>query len=246
MKRLLPYEFKVWSQHQEDGIIDVLVKAIKDPTNVFLEIGWGNGTENMTHYLMDQGWSGVGVDADSRLFKNIALPNNFKHIILKVTPKNVHKAFKHTPKIFDFFSLDIDSYDYTIAKWALENGYLPKVVCVEINKKFGPTVHASFPYTDFGANRNGVYKKTGLFGTSFAKYKELWSKYNYKYFTIDSSANNMFFYHPDYVNDLSNLETYSEKDFAELDDSRIVSLVNAHGYWAKFKEEIWSKDTWEK
>jgi len=237
----LPYEFKVWSQHKEDGIIELLTNSIKDNTKTFLEIGWGNGTENMTHHLMDQGWGGVGVDADPRIFSKAVLPDNFKHINLKVTPKNVDKAFKDTPKIFDFFSLDIDSYDYEISKWLLENNYIPKVVCLEINKRFGPNIYASFPFIEFASKHNGFYKKTGLFGVSLAKYKKLWTDYGYKYFGYDTSANNIFFYHPEYVNNLDNMERHSDESFPVTDDSAMITMVENNSYWKPLREKIWKK-----
>jgi len=238
----LPYEYKVWSQHKEDGIIKVLTDSIKNNTKTFLEIGWGNGTENMTHHLMDQGWTGTGVDADPRIFKDSVLPKEFKHIVLKVTPKNVHKAFKDTPKVFDFFSLDIDSYDYEISKWLLENQYTPKVVCLEINKRFGPKVHASFPYIEFAANHNGFYKKTGLFGVSLAKYKRLWNRYGYTYFGYDTSANNIFFYHKDYVKNLDDIVTHPDENFPVKDDSNMITMVQENSYWKILKNDIWRED----
>jgi len=93
---------------------------------------------------------GKGFDdqAANNKFERSGLLGNkeFKHIVLKVTPKNVHKAFKDTPKVFDFFSLDIDSYDFEIAEKLLSLGWQPKTVCLEFNPKFGPTAHASFPF----------------------------------------------------------------------------------------------------
>jgi hypothetical protein len=37
----------------------------------------------------------------------------------------------------DFFSLDIDSFDYEVASTLLKSGFRPAVVCCEINKNFG-------------------------------------------------------------------------------------------------------------
>ena len=49
---LLPYESKKFSQHGEDGIIDILIKHIAEKDYTFLEIGFGNGkVTNMSKNL---------------------------------------------------------------------------------------------------------------------------------------------------------------------------------------------------
>ena len=55
----LHYEKQIYSQHGEDGIIEMMTNAIINPDKTFLEIGWGDGGTNMTNYLQyDKDWSG--------------------------------------------------------------------------------------------------------------------------------------------------------------------------------------------
>lgn len=235
----LPYEKTITSQNGEDGIIEKMIDAIKDCNNQFVEIGWGDGLTNMTRNLMIHGWSGVGVDVQLP-HASIKIPENFTFYNMYVKPDNVHVIFKNIPKVFDFFSLDIDSYDYEIASSILRDGYRPKIVCVEINAMFGPYVHASFPYKE--NTKTKLYRKTSLFGTSIQKYKDLWKHYGYNYFGYDSSATNVFFYHPGYVNDLSYLPIHTDDEFPYKNDQIMKNYIQGHEFWSQHENEIYNKE----
>ena len=43
--------FKIYSQNEEDGIIEEILKDIGSNNKIFCEIGIGNCIENNTHYL---------------------------------------------------------------------------------------------------------------------------------------------------------------------------------------------------
>lgn len=232
----LPYEKRIHSQNNEDGIIEVMIDAIKDCEKIFLEIGWGDGINNMSRNLIEQGWSGVGIDVQPPS-PTLSLPDNFTHLNMYVTPNNMNLVVQHTSKIFDFFSLDIDSYDYEIAKWLLENNYRPKIACLEINPRFGPTVCASFPYMEVPKVK--LYRKTNIFGVSLQKYKLLWNHYGYKYFGYDSTATNVFFYNPEYVNDLSHLPIHTEDEFPYKNDDIMKKHIQEHSIWSTHEQVIY-------
>ena len=50
-KRLLRFGFKVYSQNEEDGIINEIFQRIGTTNKTFVEIGVGNGLENNTLHL---------------------------------------------------------------------------------------------------------------------------------------------------------------------------------------------------
>ncbi len=58
---LLLKGYKIYSQTDEDGIIEAIFERIGGG-RTFIEIGSGNGTENNTHALLLRGWRGVWVD----------------------------------------------------------------------------------------------------------------------------------------------------------------------------------------
>ena len=54
-KRLEPYGFKVYSQCDEDGIIQEIFKRIGEESRTFVEFGVGDGLENNTVKLLLEG-----------------------------------------------------------------------------------------------------------------------------------------------------------------------------------------------
>jgi hypothetical protein len=56
--------FKVYSQADEDGILEAIFGRLRIDQGNFVEIGCGNGLENNTHYMLLKGWRGFWVDGD--------------------------------------------------------------------------------------------------------------------------------------------------------------------------------------
>ena len=67
-KNLIPYGFKVYSQSDEDGIINEIFKRIGTTNKRFLEFGV-NSTDNNTTFLLLNGWTGVWFDASSKVIR---------------------------------------------------------------------------------------------------------------------------------------------------------------------------------
>ena len=63
--------YKVYSQNDEDGIINSIFNDIGTDNKIFIEIGVGNGIENNTHNLILQDWKGIWIDSDHTYLKNI-------------------------------------------------------------------------------------------------------------------------------------------------------------------------------
>src|SRR5579859_5594583 len=57
------YEFKVFSQWGDDGIIQYLVNRLDIPNQTFIEFGTENYTESNTRFLLiNNNWSGLVMD----------------------------------------------------------------------------------------------------------------------------------------------------------------------------------------
>lgn len=239
----LPYESRTHSQHGEDGIIKVMTDAIVNPNRFVFEIGWGSGKENMSRALIDQGWSGIGIDCEHDVHPELVLPDRFQFRKMYVDPDRIGDAFEGVPFDLDFFSLDIDSFDFEVAAWALQNGYRPKTVCLEFNHRFGSTVQASFPWAPMYPGRpKRVYNKSFFHGVSLSKYQALWSQFGYQFFTIDSSKVNVFFFDPDQVNIDPNLPRLANADLGNHDDT-VLPVVLANEYWSTRHSEIYQTVT---
>lgn len=240
MKRYrLPYENQQHSQHGEDGIIAVMTQAILNPNRFVLEIGWGSGKQNMSRALMEQGWSGIGIDGAREPHPDIKIPTQFEFRHMLVEPGNLEQAFRGVPTDLDFFSLDIDSFDFEVAAWALEHGYRPRTVCLEFNYRFGPQVQASFPWVPRTLGRKKfVYNKHQFHGVSLAKYRALWQKHGYRYFGFDSSGVNVFFYDPEQLQPLDHLLCLTEADL-NCQQDQVKPIIESDDYWKQHLNTIY-------
>ena len=70
--------FKVYSQNEEDGIIEDIFNDIGIKNKIFCEIGIGNCIENNTHYLILKGWSGLWVDYKKKHISKLKRKLNIK------------------------------------------------------------------------------------------------------------------------------------------------------------------------
>jgi hypothetical protein len=239
----LSYEKKVFSQHGEDGIIEVMTDAIKLPNKMFLEIGFGNGSENMGKYLLSKGWKGLGIDAvDPIKFPKSEWPDGFKLLTEFVYPDNCSKYLDTVPHNCDFFSLDIDSFDYEIIKRLFDFGFRPKTVCVEINKFFGPNVVGSFPYRE--RTKRWIYHKLYYSGVSLEKYRKFFKYFGYNYFGVDSSFTNAFFYKPEDLNDISSYEIIRDDKFPVKTNQMKENIKGT--FWEKQFQDIFKQDAYTK
>jgi len=146
--------FKVYSQVDEDGIIEEIFRRIGDGQRTFVEIGCGNGTENNTHYLLLKGWKGVWVDGSSDNVDAIgrSIPLDRPSLLVErmfVTRDNIaavaQKWSARFGSSFDLFSLDIDGNDAAVIEQVL-TAVQPRVLVLEYNGKYPPPLKLSVKY----------------------------------------------------------------------------------------------------
>ena len=150
--------FKVYSQADEDGIIEYLLGRLPEgnKTRTFIEVGCGNGLENNSHYLLLKGYRGVWVDGSAKniaeINSKLSTSNNKKLLLTQnfVDLDNIEKltldwlAFLGTIDV-DFLSIDIDGNDAYIAQAMLKHAR-PRLLCIEYNAKFPPSLSIGTPY----------------------------------------------------------------------------------------------------
>lgn len=196
-QHFLPYEYKFGSQHREDGIVDLLCSHVQDPDRCAIEIGSGTGEQNMIRNLIENlGYHGIGHDLQPAAWAH----ENYEHrqcaVVLDQLESLVESWPTRTP---DFFSLDIDSFDFWVLKDLLYNhDFRPAVMCLE---------YLSYYQDQVVSVRAGLskYKKTYC-GCSLAAYQLLTERFGYQFFTVDTHGVNSFFYHPDRIRDIAVLK----------------------------------------
>jgi hypothetical protein len=143
-RRLEPFGFKVYSQNDEDGIIQEIFKRIGTTSKTFVEFGAYDGMENNTIFLLMQGWSGLWIDGDPKKIKK--LKQTYDRVIKRkqlhaegayITKNNINALIgKYYNGEIDLLSIDIDGNDYHI--WQNIECINPRVVITEYNAKFPP------------------------------------------------------------------------------------------------------------
>lgn len=203
-KNINECEFSNFSQNGEDGIIKLLTQKLLDNGYFFVEIGCGNGLENNSTNLVLNEWEGVVCDLPmnirlhQRLLKIINPKKAISTIAGSIDLNNIESMFKILEnKTIDFFSLDIDSYDFYIAQAFLKKNILPKIICVEYNSFLGKEALSVEYILNF--YRYKFDPKRGLyFGASLKAWDFLFSKYGYQFIGVDTQGVNAFFILPEF------------------------------------------------
>ena len=194
--------YKVYSQVDEDGIIDAIFDVLGEGSRVFVEFGCGNGLENNTHCLLLRGWRGVWVDGDSAKIAAIGAQIPLSSTRLRVintfvTRENavalVQRALASldgAPTDMDFLSIDLDGNDAYIVSELLSH-YAPRVVCVEYNAKFPYPLDVEIAY-----DASHTWTGDDYHGASLAAYVRRFGN-GYRLVSCNLSGVNAFFVRAD-------------------------------------------------
>ena len=69
-KDIQDYEFKIFSQWGEDGIIQKIIDSIEIKNKTFIEFGVGNFLESNCRFLMmHNNWSGFVIDSSEKMIE---------------------------------------------------------------------------------------------------------------------------------------------------------------------------------
>ena len=88
--------FRVYSQNEEDGIIENIFDDIGTTNKIFCEIGIGDCIENNTHYLLLKDWKGIWIDIRSKYINKLkgkitSDQRLLDLLIYKVDKENINK-----------------------------------------------------------------------------------------------------------------------------------------------------------
>jgi hypothetical protein len=193
------WEFSGFSQNGEDGILDVLLRQVREPNRYFIEIGTADGLENNTSWLsVVLRYSGLCIEGDpkkSEAHRSVFTAMNYGLTFLNMFVRSDSiDAMKSQARTLtpDVFSLDIDGNDYYIAKAILEAGFRPKIFVVEYNSAFGPEKSVTIRYSeDFRIGASDVDRL--YYGCSVAGWKCLFETHGYRFVTVDQNGVNAVF-----------------------------------------------------
>jgi hypothetical protein len=84
------FGFKVYSQNDEDGIINEIFNRIGTTSKVFVEFGTQDGLESNGHFLLCQGWKALWIDCDK---KSLAMLKKYFYEPIRRNQLKVVNAF---------------------------------------------------------------------------------------------------------------------------------------------------------
>jgi hypothetical protein len=218
-------EFKVYSQFEEDGIIQYLLQLLDIQEKSFIEIGVENYQEANTRFLLENNnWSGLIIDCNSNWIEQIKESQlywqyNLNALSAFVNRENSNKLISDVGYSGEIglLSIDVDGIDYWI--WQSLEVIDPQIVVIEYNSVFGDKRTITVPYKkDF--NRTTAHYSNLYFGASLPALNSLAKTKGYIFIGCNSAGNNAFFVHKKYSK-LSSIKRLSQ---------------NAHYIESKFRE----------
>ena len=200
-KRLEKFGYRVFSQNDEDGIINEIFNRIGTTNKFFVEFGVQDGLECNSHYLLMQGWSGVFIEGSENYCNMIK--NNFKSPISDnkltvlnrfISSENINDILSETKASeineIDLLSIDIDGNDYHV--FNAINVINPRVIIIEYNAKFPPPMKFIMPY-----NPNHIWDGSDKHGASLEAITNLADSKGYQLVGTNLLGVNAFFVRKD-------------------------------------------------
>jgi hypothetical protein len=201
-KRLERYGFKVYSQNDEDGIIQEIFSRIGTTSKTFVEFGVGNGLENNTLTLLLKGWNGLWIEGAEQYVSQIT--SKF-HQEISGGRLRVKDAFIDRDNInsligecftgeIDLLSIDIDGNDIYVLESI--DVVQPRVVIIEYNAKFPPPISIAQRY-----DPNFKWRMTDYMGASLEAIAKVGSAKGYGLVGCNITGVNAFFVRNDLLED---------------------------------------------
>lgn len=202
---LFEFEFQVFSQFGDDGIIQWLINYLDIPNKTFVEFGVEKYIESNTRFLLfNDNWRGLvidGGDENVNYIKNdvVSYLFNLQSIASFITKDNINELIssRNFQEDLGLLSIDIDGNDYWI--WKSLETINPVILISEYNAEFGLNPW-TIPYKeDFVWDKeNGMY----YWGTSLTSLCDLADQKGYSFVGCNSHGNNAYFIRNDKLKDL--------------------------------------------
>jgi hypothetical protein len=196
------WEYSVFSQNGEDGIIRSLLSRIGPRTRLFLEFGFSPVQCNCLRLAVKEGFGGVFIDGDKnrvREFRRAARCfglRNVNALARFLTVENLERTVIEAGLggEIDVASIDVDGNDYWL--WEKLECVSPRVVVIEYNASLGPAVSVTVPY-DPTFDRHRKHPSGLYHGASLTALQRLGNRKGYRLVGCDSAGVNAFFLRDD-------------------------------------------------
>ncbi|TPX33618.1 hypothetical protein SmJEL517_g03551 [Synchytrium microbalum] len=236
------HERRVYSQDNEDGVIEYLFDNMGTTNKRYVEFGTQSCSECNTRWLWEEyGWDGLLIDGNGKTGDSRIIRNHY------ITEDNIVGLFQKydAPKEMDLLSVDIDSQDFYVLDAILRGGYRPRVVVVEINRSFGLNESYTIDRSVL------VWKGDSAFGMSPLAANRLCNKYNYHGVYLQANGVNLYCVSRKAMSDL----VFSKTNI-RIEPNELREYLPQFSYWwhkteaihtdslIKFRKEFLSLPCW--
>ena len=202
------YEFKIFSQWGDDGIIQYLIKNIQINNEIFIEFGVEDFLESNTRFLMiNNNWSGFVMDGSKKNMDNLRNQEWFwKYDLtckdLFVDKENINDALGETGfSNIGLLHIDLDGNDYHILEVLDLLELNPSILIMEYNSVFGDSRAITVPY-DASFDRTKAHHSNLFYGASLPALHGLAEQKGYALVGCNFAGNNAYFIRKDLLNDI--------------------------------------------
>jgi hypothetical protein len=237
--QLSDYEFKVFSQWGEDGIIQHLIHNIQIKNKTFIEFGVEDFFESNCRFLLQKDhWSGFVIDGSSRNICRLKRSYFYwKHslnaICSFITRENIDELLSSSmfDKNIGILSVDIDGVDYFVLEKL--SSWRPSILIVEYNALLGMNRAVSVPYSSTFV-RSKMHYSNLYYGASLPAFVHLAKNMDMALVGVNSAGSNAFFVRRALLNE--NVQEvfigdyFGQAQFREGRDSNgVLSCVSGQG-----------------
>jgi hypothetical protein len=219
--------FGVFSQFDEDGIIQFLISHLEIRNETFIEFGVGHYEESNTRFLLiNNNWQGMVMEGSKESIDYIKKDRVSRRFDLQarcvfITRETIDELLRSSgfDEDLGLLSIDIDGNDYWV--WEAINSVRPRIVICEYNSVFGVDP-ISVPYqADFV--RTKAHYSNLYYGCSLSALVHLARNKGYILAGSNLRGNNAFFVRKDIAGSLPEIslrEAYVSSHFRESRNAR--------------------------
>jgi len=240
------YEFKIFSQCGDDGIIQYLIKNLVIENKYFIEFGVDDFSESNCRFLMmNNNWSGFVMDESANRIEKLKSKSWFWLYDLTaksefVTKENIDDILSSIKeKNIGLLHIDIDGNDYHVFKEMNLDFLNPSIIVLEYNSLFGLDRAITIPYrSDF--NRTKAHYSNLFFGASLRAMNHAAESKGYSLIGTNITGNNAYFIRKDLLNSkIKSVNTNIAYNYSKFRESRdpqgSFSLISGEDRFKKIK-----------
>lgn len=219
------YEFRIFSQFGDDGIIQYLIKNISIENEIFIEFGVESYLESNTRFLMmNNNWAGFVMDGSQAAMNSLKNQSwywrhSLTHKAVFIDKENINGLLEDTGFAnIGLLHIDLDGNDYHILEELDLSKLNPSILIMEYNSVFGKGRAITVPYDKAFIKEKAHYSNL-FFGASLPALDYAASKKGYSLVSCNLAGNNAYFVKNSLLNDkikgLSINEAFKESRFRQ-------------------------------